>query len=268
MFRSVLRSVPVALTALSALALTSAPTAHAVPNHAVPNGATTVVCHGGDISPGYYYELVVDGTCSIPSGKVTVETQLYVTPHSVLDAITGATVHVKGNIQVGRGAALGLGCSPHANCDTTTDDVVGGNINSDHALAVILHSDTVKGDVTTIGDGAGVNCDPQPGLAIFTTLAQGNTPTPAYDDFEDNTVHGYITSSHLRSCYMATSRNHVGTNILIQDDRTLVPNSNAVGSNTVNGDLGCYHNTPAPQFGTSTGPNDVKGLKLGQCATL
>ncbi|MBF9069468.1 hypothetical protein [Streptacidiphilus fuscans] len=257
-----------ALTALSALAFAGAPAAHAVPHHVVPNGATTVVCHGGDIAPGYYYELVVDGTCTIPSGKVTVETQLYVTPHSVLDAITGATVHVKGNVQVDRGAALGLGCSPHANCSTTTDDVVGGNINSDHALAVILHSDTVKGDITTLNDGAGVNCAPQPSLAVFATLANNGVPTPAYDDFEDNNVGGYITSSHLRSCYMATSRNHVGTNILVADDKVADPDGNAVGSNTVNGDLGCYHNTPAPHFGTSTGPNDVRGLKLGQGSAL
>ncbi|WP_042364041.1 hypothetical protein [Streptacidiphilus neutrinimicus] len=262
MFRTLLRSAPVALTAVSALAFAGAPAAHAA-----PHGATTVVCHGGDIASGDYYELVVHGDCTVPDGaKVTVETQLYVTSGSTLNAITTGHVHVKGNVEVGRGAVLGLGCNTETNCATPTKDEVGGNINSDHATAVILHADRVKGDITTLADGPGLTCAPSAQLASIPNLGTG---TPAYDDFEDNTVGGYITTSHLRSCWMGVIRNHVGTNILVLDDRTADPDGNEVVTNTVRGDLGCYLNKPAAQLGDSGGaPNMVKGLKLGECASL
>ncbi|MEY9873010.1 hypothetical protein ABH931_002491 [Streptacidiphilus sp. MAP12-33] len=263
MFRSILRAAPVAVAAASALALAGAPAAHA-------SHRSVTFCDGGSIASGDYYALVVHGTCTVPDGaSVTVETQLYVTKGSVFNAITGASVHVKGNVQVGRGAALGLGCSPHANCATTTADEVDGNINSDHALAVILHSDTVKGDVTTLDDGPGLTCAPSPEMAAFTTLAMNGQPSAAYDDFEDNTVGGYISTIGLRSCWAGTIRNHVGTNILVSDDKTADPDGNEVVQNTVNGDLGCYGDSPAAQIGDSMGgPNAVRGTKLGECSAL
>jgi hypothetical protein len=252
----------VALTAVSALAFAGAPAAHAT-----PNGATTVVCHGGTIASGDYYELVVHGTCTIPDGAmVTVETQLYVTAGSTLNAITTAKVHVKGNVQVGRHAVLGLGCAQETNCATPTKDEVGGNINSDHATAVILHNNKVKGDITTLNDGPGRTCAPSKQLGSFPRLGPG---TPAYDDFEDNSVGGYLTTSGLRSCWMGVVRNHVGSNILVNNDRTADPDGNEVVANTVKGDLGCYNNKPAAQIGDSHGaPNMVNGLKLGECAAL
>jgi hypothetical protein len=252
----------VALTALSALAFAGAPAAHATHR-------SVTVCHGGTIASGDYYELVVHGDCTVPDGaSVTVETQLYVTSGSVLNAVTTADVHVKGNVQVGRGAVFALGCGPETNCATPTADEVDGNVNSDHATAVILHNDTVKGDITTLNDGPGVTCDPSPQLSGIPNLA-GHGPVPAYDAFEDNTVGGYITSSGLRSCWMGIVRNHVGTNILVADDRTADPDGNEVVSNTINGDLGCYNNSPAAQIGDSSGtPNKANGTKLGECASL
>jgi hypothetical protein len=199
---------------------------------------------------------------------VTVETQLYVTKGSVLNAISDSHVLVKGNVQVGWGAVLGLGCGKEAGCAMPTSDQVNGNVNSDHATAVILHNDTVKGDVTTLNDGPGLTCDASPQMASFSRLA-GHGPVPAFDAFEDNTVGGYISTIGLRSCWSDVARNHVGTNILVSDDRTADPDGNEVVTNTVKGDLGCYSNSPAAQVGDSMGgPNTVNGTKLGECASL
>ena len=259
MFRSFVRSAPVALAAASALAFAVAPTAHA-------SHRTVTECSGGMLASGDYYEVVVHGTCHVPDGaSVTVETQLYVTPGSTLDAVTTAKVHVKGNLQVGRDAVLGLGCNSETNCATPTTDEVDGNINSAYSTAVILHSDTVKGDITTLNDGPGLNCAPSSQVSAITRLGK----TPAYDAFEDNRVGGYITSSGLRSCWMGMERNHVGTNILVSDDSTADPDGNEVAANHANGDLGCYGNSPAAQFGDGPHiPNTVNGTKLGECSSL
>jgi hypothetical protein len=250
----------VAVATISALAFAGVPAAHA-------DHRTVTHCSGGVLASGDYYEVVVHGTCQVPDGaSVTVETQLYVTAGSTLDAVTTANLHVKGNLQVGRGAVLGLGCNSETNCTTPSTDEVDGNINSDHSTAVILHSDTVKGDITTLNDGPGLSCTAP--SSLVKGIARLGT-TPAYDAFEDNTVGGYITSSGLRSCWMGMERNHVGTNILISDDKTADPDGNEVAGNSANGDLGCYNNSPAAQFGDGPHtPNAVNGTKLGECAVL
>ena len=110
-------------------------------------------CSGGNIAPGTYGSVTVTGTCYVPTGAVSIHGNLTLAPGSLLDAVSPAPpaptgselpgdVYVSGNVIVGQGAALGLGCSPSI-CTDSTNDTVGGYIAASQALAVIVHGVTV-----------------------------------------------------------------------------------------------------------------------------
>ena len=110
--------------------------------------------------------LTITGNTYVPAGStLTVRGNLTLTPGSCFDAFTVATVKVTGSVNVGRGAILGLGCSPGAigpepPCGTTTtDDVVGNGISAREPLTMYLTAVTVFGSVTSIG---GVRADAEP----------------------------------------------------------------------------------------------------------
>lgn len=109
--------------------------------------------------------LTITGNSYVPAGStLTVRGNLTLSPGSCFDAFTVATVHVSGSVNVGRGAILGLGCSPGAigpepPCGTTTtDDTVGNGISAREALTMYLTAVTVNGSVTSIGGGPARRC--------------------------------------------------------------------------------------------------------------
>ena len=59
------------------------------------------MCHGGNIANGTYAGLVIAGNCAIPDdGVVTVNGDVTLLPGSQLNAVTMATVHIRGNVFV------------------------------------------------------------------------------------------------------------------------------------------------------------------------
>ena len=115
-------------------------------------------CTGGTVPPGNYPSMVITGECYMPVGTISVRGDLVVAPGALLDAATPgdpaaapvvpATVFVGGNVSVGSGAALILGCSPNIFCGGPpgiTNDRIGGNLTSFGALGVVVHSASVGG---------------------------------------------------------------------------------------------------------------------------
>lgn len=226
-------------------------------------------CRGGSVASGTYSSLVIAGACAIDSGPVTVLNNLTVQPGADLyAAFGGSDLKVGGNLDVHSGAVLVLGCEPDAfpcfnddpnNPTMSTNDVVGKNLTAEGALAVLVHHNTLSGNVVLSGGGGGVNCDPQPPLF----------GSPAYATYEDDTIGGNVSITGWRSCWLGFFRETVSGNVAFNNNVTADPDGNEVATNTISGGLHCSNNDPAPQFGDSGGSkNIVSGRVTGQCIAV
>jgi hypothetical protein len=247
-------------------------------------------CRGGDIPPGTYSWVVVTGQCYMPAGTISIRGDLTVAPGALLDAVTPgdpvagpvvpATVFVGGNVWVGAGAVLLLGCSPNISCSSPpgiTNDRIGGNLSGSGALGVVVHSASIGGSVDLLGGGGGANCNSTPPTPPSTTGAPAPWSddasldyTPVYSDFEDTTVGGNLTVSGLQSCWLGTLRVQVGGSTTIVNNTMADPDAMEVGSNLINGNMTCFGNSAGGvatvQFGDGgAAPNLVGGWAAGQC---
>jgi hypothetical protein len=217
------------------------------------------ICAGGVISAGTYDAVTVTGFCTLPdSGTIRVQGNLTLTSGAALNAVTPATLLVDGNVRVGSGALLGLGCSPAIGCNVTTADRVGGNLTAEGAALVIVHSATIGGNVSLMGGGGNEDC----------TVSSPIGP-PFYSDFEDNHIGGNTTVSGLVTCWFGYLRNWSGGNVTLTNNTYGDPDADEIVTNHILGNLSCWGNSPPPQVGDSGGfPNVVVGHKLGQCANI
>jgi hypothetical protein len=227
-------------------------------------GPQNVTCSGGVIAPGDYGVLKVTGSCLIPGGTVVVHNRLFIGSNAALDAATQApTLIVRGNVFVGHNGIFLLGCSeafsPPCPSGVTTSDVIDGNVVAIGALALIFHSNSIYGNLTQIGGGGGVNCNPNDTL-------QGS---PVYSTYEDNWIGGRALVNRYQSCWFGFIRNHVHGSVTLKNNTLADPDAMEVVTNTIQGNLRCSGNSPAPQVGDSQGqPNVVFGKKTGQCAAI
>ena len=218
-----------------------------------------VVCAGGGIHAGSYASLRITGLCRIShTATVVVRGNLTIGHHGILNAVTPGTLVVRGDFMVRSGGGAGVGCSPSAGCSVTTNDRIYGNVIADQPLFLIFHSDWVGGNVASSGGGGGITCN-------STALFGG----PPFSTFEDTTVGGHVAVTDMHSCWFGFFRNTVSGSVWVTGNRMADPDANEIATNTIGGDLVCYHNSPAPQVGDSGGlPNVVAGKMLGQCAGL
>jgi hypothetical protein len=235
--------VPVFLSAAPAMAVTPVP---------LCSSETTAVS-------GSYHNLTITGNAYVADGAtLAVSGNLTIARGGCLDAFSLGTVNVGGNILVGKGATLALGCSPGAigpqpPCgDMTTNDTVGGNIIANQPLTMYLTADTVGGNVISHGGGPGPVLSPYINFPI-----------------KENHIRGNLIVQGWQGAWAGALRNNVGGNLIFSKNTTANPDSTEVATNTVRGNLICMGNSPAAQFGDSGGlPNTVGGHKLGQCAGL
>lgn len=254
--KAIFRSL-VGVAALS-LVLFGTSTAHAASASTAEYG--NVTCTGGAIAPGTYLSLRVTGICAIPDGLVTVNGGLTVAQNAVLFAASEtATVIIKGNAFVARNGIFVFGCSPAFGCVNTTHNRINGNVEANAPLALIFHSNVIRGRVLMSNGGGGVNCDPNPNL-------QGN---PNYTTFEDNIINGNVSVYNYQSCWFGLIRDQIHGTVTLRNNTLADPDAMEVVTNTIYGNLACSNNSPAPQVGDSGGnPNIVKGKKTGQCANI
>lgn len=269
----------VAIVAASGLAMAVAVSAGAEPRHGLSRPAT---CTGSVGSPGvlagtYTSNVVVTGVCFVNGGAAKILGDLIIAPTGALNATfalndvagTGtSSLTVKHDVIVQPGGVLVMGCEPNfSQCQDDTDTNGGVLTGQDHVygslfefapLGVVVHASTINGSVTELGGGGGVTCTPSGVFAAF--------HSPVYSDYEDNTINGNLTVIGLQTCWLGSLRNTVGGSIIDIKNTMADPDAGEVLQNTVYGNIACFGNSPAVQYGDSgASPNVVSGHAFGQC---
>ena len=214
-------------------------------------------CSGGTtatpqvVPAGTYDGFTVSGNCRFGPGTMTINGDLTIADGGILNdhASGAATVHVTGNVKVGKDSVLGLGnynpVPPH------TSAVVDGNVVANDPATLYLGGMTINGNLISNG-GSG------PGR---------NFP------IKDNTIGGNLVLQGWSGLWIGAIRNHVGGNVNFSKntalDTSVVPglDSSEVQTNVIAGNLICHNNTPTAQVNLFDGgqPNSVGGNAVGEC---
>jgi hypothetical protein len=226
----------------------------------------------------------------VNSGPATVNGKLTLRRGSVLLAAFGqdnSSLTVKGNVLVGHGATFMLGCNttsqaciddPNQSAPTlSSTGKVTGNLTASAPLGVIVHSTTIGGNVTQVGGGGGLSCDP-PTSGPFSVFM-----SPVFSTYEDSSVKGNLEVKGIHSCWLGVNRVHVHGNVLVLKNKMADPDAIEILSNDIRHNLVCRSNghpsgmPPGTQPVWDSGdtgpdlyprapePNTVHGHRVGQC---
>ncbi len=284
--RSITLGAAAALLGLVIAPVLTASAASAAPAY----GGGAYTCTGGNVPAGTYRSILVTGVCYMPAGTIVVRGNVTVAPGALLDAganpgdpasspAVTATVRIRGNVFVGQGAVLVLGCSPNllSICPTAlTFDSIGGNLIARGALANVIHGTSIGGNVSVVGGGGGAAGGPASGACFNTTAYPIPAPwsedaalanqVPQYTDFEDSSIGGNFTIKDVQTCWLGVVRVLVGGSFRVVGDTTSDPDGMEIDNNLTGGNLACFNNDPAVQFGDSgAAPNLVSGFGIGEC---
>ena len=280
--RKILRLAAITSLALATAVMGSSAAGAAESNqhHNKPNTCTGTPTKPGVLAGTYHGDVVVTGLCLVNGGAAVVKGDLILTPGSALNATFAlndvtkkgtSSLAVREDVKVGSGAVLAMGCEPVFNpCSDDPDaakggtltgqDFVFGNVLAWHALAVIVHSSTIFGNLRVQGGGGGVTCAVPP-TGVFHALQ-----SPVFSDAENNFVGKDITFSGLKTCWLGALRNSVGGNVFDRNNTMADPDANEMLANVIHGSIACSGNTPAVQYGDSTSsPNLVRDNAFGEC---
>jgi hypothetical protein len=276
-----LRLAAVSSLALAVVVMGAGAAGAAEAHHGQLGRCTGTLARPGVLAGTFGGDVVVTGVCAVNGGAAVIKGDLILARGAALNAtfalndVAGkgiSSLTVRGDITVGRGAVLGMGCEPDFNpCSDdpaasaggtlTGHNRVFGDVRASHALAVLVHASTIGGSMTVNRGGGGVTCA-VPATGIFSVLQ-----SPVFSDAEDNTIGGNLTVTGLRTCWLGALRNHVHGNIVDAGNKMADPDANEVLTNVVHGSIACFRNTPAVQYGDSAGsPNQVHGHAFGQCS--
>jgi hypothetical protein len=243
--------------AAAAAMLGGAGYAAAAPATAMAAGGTHV-CTGSASSPGVlagtFDNVSIAGVCFVNGGAALVHGNLTVQHGAALIAVfalndsTGSgssNLTVRGDLDVKNGGALLLGCDaatfaclddPDQNTPTlNSHSHIGGDLTSTAPLGVILHNTRVDGDVTEDGGGGGLTCNPSGIFAAF--------GSPVYSDYENSSIGGNLTVSHVTSCWMGVIREHVGGSVSLVDNNFADTDAIEILSNVIAENLSCSGNS-------------------------
>jgi Protein of unknown function (DUF3224) len=279
----VILSVAAALLGLAIAPVLAASAASAAP----ADGGHAYTCTGGNVPPGTYRSMHITGVCFMPAGTILIRGDLTIARRALLDAVSPgdppgqpvvpATVLIGGNVVVGKGAVLALGCSPNISCSNPPGisfDRIGGNLTALGALAVVIHSAAIGGNVTVLGGGGGAAggansgaCFAVPAPAPWSQdAALSAGPTPQYTDVEESFIGGNLTVAGVQTCWIGSLRNQVRGSLLYAKDVTSDPDGMEINNNLLGGNMICLHNNPAVQYGDAgSAPNLVAGSGFGEC---
>ncbi len=250
-------------------------------------------CLGTSKSPGvlagsYPSGVLVKGVCGVNAGPAHVFGTLTLGPGSALAAAFGlnhrthhggSSLTVTGDLVVGRGATLILGCrvvaggagfpcldEPNQKKPTLTSaERVSGNLIENAPLGVVVHNSLIGGNVKETGGGGGVNCTPSGPFKAFMS--------PVYSDYEDSSVGGNLGITGLKSCWLGVARVRVHGNLGFASNKLADPDAIEILANHVGKNLSCVGNSsvwdsfdltmnPYPR---QADPNTVHGKRVGQC---
>ena len=261
-------------------------------------GGSAYNCTGGNIPPGSYKSMTISGVCTMYVGNVVVKGNLTVKPGALLDngapgdpttaPTVAAQLYVGGNVKVGKGAVLILGCSPNSACggnSTPTPPTpptgpgissanIRGNVTAIGALGVVVDSSSIGGNFTDIGGGGGAaaqSCEAQdPSQPTNVALEPWSLDpaldfTPVYTDAEDASIGGNYTIAGVSSCWLGSLRNQIRGDATFVGNLMGDPDAMEIGNNLIQENLTCFKNNPAPQFGDGASSDLVAGRASGQC---
>jgi hypothetical protein len=226
-------------------------------------------CRGGTshtpsvIPAGTYASITVKGFCApADPGVVTVDNSLTVASGATFFSLLGhATVTIGGSVDVQSGGRFAFGCGPafdltcFDDAKATSHDTIHGNLSAEGAALLIVHNDTIDGNVGVRGGGGGLTCHNLHGI-----------PTPGYVDFSTNVLGRNVSIAGLRTCWDGFSDNTVGGNVSHVDNHTVIDDGNFVGGNSIARNLSCYRDSPRPHLSDFAPiPNSVSGHTEGQC---
>ena len=153
---------------------------------------------------------------------------------------TNADIDVRGGVRVEEGATFVLGSD-----EGTGGGTIWGGVRANAAASLQLHFANVYGGVKMLG-----------GNGFFSTV-------------EDNNIQGGATINGYSGFWLGFIRNTVHGSVQLNNNQMEDPDANEFVTNTIQGNLVCHNNSPAPQVGDSEGlPNVVSGQKIDQCAGL
>ncbi len=158
-------------------------------------------------------------------------------------------VTVNGNVSVGEGATFVLSAEDTPDATST----INGSVQATNPLNLQIHFTTINGRIESHG-GSG----PFGGPFDVTWIT-----------IEDSLINGGVTIDGYNGFWMGFIRNHVNGTVNLNDNTLVDDDGNEYVTNSINGNLKCSGNSPAPQVGDSGGnPNQVNGRATGQCATI
>jgi hypothetical protein len=268
--RKILRCVAITSLALATVVLgVGAAGAAQTDGHHRPNTCTCTFTAPGVLAGTYRGNVVVYGVCVVNAGPAVVKGDLILAPGSALNATFSsgtASLTVKGDIKVGPGALLAMGCEANEtpctdNPNGTGQNTVFGNITAFRAVGVLVHASTIKRSVSVFGGGGGASCNPPfPG-------AFADIKSPPFTDAEDNSIGGNLTITGLHSCWLGALRNSVRGSVFVAGNTMADPDAMEVLANRIHGSIACFNNSPAVQYGDSgSSPNLVKRHAFGECS--
>jgi hypothetical protein len=278
----ILRLAAISSLALGTVVLGAGAAGAAQADHHQPSTCTGTFNAPGVLAGKYKGDVVVTGVCVVNGGAAVIKGDLILAPGSALNATfalndvagTGtSSLTVKGDVKVGPGALLAMGCEPNFSpCSDDPDAANGGpgtltgqnkvfgDVRAFQALGVLLHASTIKGDVSLRGGGGAESCNP-PFPGIFADLQ-----SPPFSDAEDNTIGGDLTMTGMQSCWLGALRNSVRGNVVVAGNTMADPDAMEILANLVRGSIACFHNSPAVQYGDSgSSPNQVRRHAFGEC---
>jgi sugar lactone lactonase YvrE len=247
-----------------------------------PNTCTGSLAVPGVLAGLYKGDVTITGYCVVDGGRALITGDLTLAPGAALNAtfalndVAGSgtsSLLVRGDIKLGSGATLAMGCEPnHSPCTDDPNAGTGGTLRGSNtvdgsliakgALGVIVHASRIKGSVRQTSGGGGLSCAP-PTTGIFSVLG-----SPVFSDYEDNNITGSLRVLGIQTCWFGALRNTVHQNLTYNRNTLGDPDGSEVNSNVVFQDIGCSRNSPAVQFGDATMgvPNKVGQHASGQCS--
>jgi hypothetical protein len=155
-------------------------------------------------------------------------------------------VRIHGGLWVRPGATFVLGDEEHPGDNGTIHNGVHGW----HAQSVQIHFAHVYGGIKLKG-----------GSGPF-----GPPFDVTWNTIEDSWIYGGATIVDYDGFWMGFIRNHVKGTVTLRHNVLQDPDGNEYVTNTIDGNMKCWGNSPAPQVGDSEGQaNVVSGVKKGQC---
>jgi hypothetical protein len=180
------------------------------------------------LTPGAYQKVVV------PAGAV---------------CLSDGPVTIRSGLFIEPGATFVLGSEESPGSTGT----ISGGVHATDPASVQIHFATINGGVDVHG-----------GSGPF-----GGPFDITWNAIEDNQINGGATVEGYSGFWFGFIRNHVSGTVNLNNNVLLDPDGNEYVTNTIHGSLNCAGNSPAAQVGDSEGsPNQVTGVKTGQCASV